>query len=57
MKEPEMVLAGSIFILTLALGTGGHPHTIIYYLDTPPTRDELLKLIADIGISVRGTTA
>jgi arsenate reductase (glutaredoxin) len=27
--------------------------TIIYYLDTPPTRDELVKMIADMGITVR----
>ncbi|HHA4893743.1 TPA: glutaredoxin-dependent arsenate reductase [Escherichia coli] len=27
--------------------------TIIYYLETPPTRDELVKLIADMGITVR----
>jgi arsenate reductase len=26
--------------------------TIIYYLDTPPTRDELVKVIADMGITV-----
>lgn len=26
---------------------------IIYYLDTPPSHDELVKLIADMGISVR----
>ncbi|MGR5945645.1 glutaredoxin-dependent arsenate reductase [Enterobacter sp. C4G1] len=26
--------------------------TIIYYLDTPPTRDELMKLIAGMGITV-----
>ncbi|HDX4047915.1 TPA: glutaredoxin-dependent arsenate reductase [Enterobacter soli] len=26
--------------------------TIIYYLDTPPTGDELVKLIADMGITV-----
>ncbi|MDF2041438.1 MULTISPECIES: arsenate reductase (glutaredoxin) [unclassified Pantoea] len=26
---------------------------VILYLDTPPTRDELQKLIADMGISVR----
>ena len=26
--------------------------TIIYYLDTPPTRDELVRLIADMGITV-----
>lgn len=26
--------------------------TIIYYLDTPPARDELVKLIADMGITV-----
>ncbi|MGK3190959.1 glutaredoxin-dependent arsenate reductase [Enterobacter soli] len=26
--------------------------TIIYYLDAPPTRDELVKLIADMGITV-----
>ena len=27
--------------------------TVILYLETPPSRDELLKLIADMGISVR----
>lgn len=27
--------------------------TIVYYLDTPPTREELIKLIADMGITVR----
>ena len=27
--------------------------TVIHYLETPPSRDELLKLIADMGISVR----
>ncbi|HBU94442.1 MAG TPA: arsenate reductase, partial [Leclercia adecarboxylata] len=27
--------------------------TIVYYLDTPPTRDELIKLISDMGIGVR----
>ncbi|WP_025123606.1 MULTISPECIES: glutaredoxin-dependent arsenate reductase [unclassified Serratia (in: enterobacteria)] len=27
--------------------------TIVYYLETPPSRDELKKLIADMGISVR----
>jgi len=31
----------------------GHEPTIIYYLDTPPTRDELIKLISDMGITVR----
>ncbi|EMK5833031.1 glutaredoxin-dependent arsenate reductase [Citrobacter sedlakii] len=32
----------------------GHEPTIIYYLDTPPTRNELSKLIADMGITARG---
>lgn len=27
--------------------------TIIHYLDTPPSHDELVKLIADMGITVR----
>jgi arsenate reductase len=27
--------------------------TVILYLEIPPSRDELLKLIADMGISVR----
>lgn len=27
--------------------------TVIHYLETPPSRDELVKLIADMGISVR----
>ena len=31
----------------------GTEPTIIHYLETPPTRDELVKLIADMGISVR----
>ncbi|MGI6904418.1 glutaredoxin-dependent arsenate reductase [Leclercia adecarboxylata] len=31
----------------------GNEPTIIYYLDTPPTRDELIKLISDMGITVR----
>lgn len=31
----------------------GTEPTIIYYLETPPTRDELVKLIADMGITVR----
>ncbi|MDF7760900.1 glutaredoxin-dependent arsenate reductase [Kosakonia cowanii] len=26
--------------------------TIVYYLDTPPTGEELIKLIADMGITV-----
>ena len=31
----------------------GNEPTIIYYLDTPPTHDELIKLISDMGITVR----
>jgi len=31
----------------------GNEPTIIYYLDTPPTHDELVKLISDMGITVR----
>ncbi|MCI4514458.1 glutaredoxin-dependent arsenate reductase [Escherichia coli] len=31
----------------------GTEPTIIHYLETPPARDELVKLIADMGISVR----
>lgn len=27
--------------------------TVIHYLENPPSRDELVKLIADMGISVR----
>lgn len=27
--------------------------TVIHYLENPPTRDELVKLIADMGITVR----
>lgn len=38
--------------LELIRNSGNEP-TIIYYLDTPPSHDELLKLIADMGISVR----
>ncbi|MEZ2589869.1 glutaredoxin-dependent arsenate reductase [Pantoea agglomerans] len=31
----------------------GNEPTIIYYLDTPPTREELTRLISEMGISVR----
>ncbi|MEA9394138.1 MULTISPECIES: glutaredoxin-dependent arsenate reductase [Lelliottia] len=39
--------------LEIIRNSGNEP-TIIYYLDTPPTRDELIKLISDMGITVRG---
>ncbi|MGC1003776.1 glutaredoxin-dependent arsenate reductase (plasmid) [Pantoea agglomerans] len=32
---------------------GGNEPTIIYYLDTPPTQEELTRLISEMGISVR----
>ena len=38
--------------LDMIRNSGTEP-TIIYYLETPPTRDELVKLIADMGITVR----
>jgi len=38
--------------LEMIRNSGNEP-TIIYYLDTPPSRDELFTLIADMGISVR----
>lgn len=38
--------------LEMIRNSGCEP-TIIYYLDTPPTHDELVKLIADMGITVR----
>jgi arsenate reductase len=38
--------------LEMICNSGNEP-TIIYYLETPPSRDELVKLIADMGISVR----
>ena len=38
--------------LEMIRNSGNEP-TIIYYLDTPPTRDELSKMITDMGISVR----
>lgn len=38
--------------LEMIRNSGNEP-TIIYYLDTPPTRDELVKLIEDMGITVR----
>lgn len=38
--------------LELIRNSGSEP-TIVYYLETPPSRDELMKLIADMGISVR----
>lgn len=38
--------------LEMIRNSGCEP-TIIYYLDTPPAHDELVKLIADMGITVR----
>jgi len=38
--------------LEMIRNSGNEP-TIIYYLETPPSRDELVKLIADMGIAVR----
>ncbi|WP_333849563.1 glutaredoxin-dependent arsenate reductase [Leclercia sp.] len=38
--------------LEMIRNSGNEP-TIIYYLETPPSRDELVKLIADMGIGVR----
>lgn len=38
--------------LALIRNSGVEP-TVILYLETPPSRDELKKLIADMGISVR----
>ncbi len=38
--------------LEMIRNSGTEP-TIIHYLETPPTRDELVKLITDMGISVR----
>ncbi|SFT45517.1 arsenate reductase [Kosakonia arachidis] len=39
---------------TLAMiHNSGEEPTVILYLETPPSRDELKKLIADMGISVR----
>ena len=38
--------------LEMIRNSGNEP-TIVYYLDTPPTRDELIKLISDMGIGVR----
>lgn len=38
--------------LEMIRNSGTQP-TIIHYLETPPSRDELVKLIADMGISVR----
>ncbi|KTH58819.1 glutaredoxin-dependent arsenate reductase [Enterobacter hormaechei] len=36
--------------LEMIRNSGNEP-TIIYYLDTPPTHDELIKLISDMGIT------
>ncbi|NLS53421.1 glutaredoxin-dependent arsenate reductase [Hafnia alvei] len=38
--------------LEMIRNSGAEP-TIIHYLENPPSRDELAKLIADMGISVR----
>ncbi|MDK9604831.1 glutaredoxin-dependent arsenate reductase [Lelliottia wanjuensis] len=38
--------------LEMIRNSGTEP-TIIYYLDTPPSHDELVKLIADMGIPSR----
>ena len=38
--------------LEMIRNSGNEP-TIIYYLDTPPTRGELIKILSDMGITVR----
>ncbi|ENI0245154.1 glutaredoxin-dependent arsenate reductase [Salmonella enterica] len=38
--------------LEMIRNSGNEP-TIIYYLDTPPTHNELVKLITDVRITVR----
>lgn len=38
--------------LEMIRNSGNEP-TVIYYLETPPTHDELVKLIADMGITAR----
>ena len=38
--------------LEMIRNSGNEP-TVIYYLETPPTHDELVKLIAAMGITVR----
>ena len=38
--------------LEMIRNSGTEP-TVIHYLENPPSRDELVKLIADMGISVR----
>lgn len=38
--------------LEMIRNSGTEP-TIIHYLENPPSRDELVKLIADMGITVR----
>ena len=38
--------------LEMIRNSGNEP-AFIYYLETPPTHDELVKLIADMGITVR----
>lgn len=42
----------SLNTLEMIRNSGNEP-TIIYYLETPPSRDELVKLITDMGIAVR----
>lgn len=39
-------------VLEMIRNSGVEPD-IIYYLDTPPSGDELVKLVVDMGISVR----
>lgn len=38
--------------LEMIRNSGTEP-TIIHYLDTPPTRDKLISLISEMGITVR----
>ncbi len=42
--------------LEMIRNSGNEP-TVIHYLENPPSRDELVKLIADMGISVRACCA
>jgi len=50
---PKITPIGSSRNTLEMIRNSGNEPTIVYYLDTPPTRDELIKLISDMGIGVR----
>jgi arsenate reductase-like glutaredoxin family protein len=48
------VIDGDITHMREMIRNSGNEPTVIHYLETPPTHDELVKLIAEMGMTTIG---